>query len=42
MGKDGTPETGDDQIDAEYLKIWALLHCAGEPAEKAVTFYGIL
>jgi len=31
-----------DQIDSDYLRIFALLHCAGKPEEKAKVFFCIL
>ena len=31
-----------DQIDSDYLRMFALLHCAGKPEEKARVFFCIL
>ena len=40
----GAEETDSDdpKINADYLKMWALLHCKGDNKEKAVAFYEIL
>ena len=42
--KDGDVEqkTGDEQIDADYLRIWSLLHCAGDAASKSIGLYDLL
>ena len=31
-----------DEIDTEYLRIFALLHCAGKAADKAHVYYEML
>ena len=35
-------DSDDPKINADYLKMWALLHCKGNNKEKAVAFYEIL
>ena len=34
--------TGADQIDAEHLKVFGLLHCSGKPIDKTNAFFCIL
>ena len=40
--KDSSKGTADDQIDVEYFKIFALLHCSGKPIDKTHAFYELL
>ena len=40
--KNPKEERKEDQIEADYLKLIGLFHCAGKPRDKAVAFYAIL
>lgn len=40
--KDSEKGTGEDQIDVDSLKIFALLHCSAKNEVRAVAFYNIL
>lgn len=31
-----------EQIDTDYLRMFGLLHCGGQPKDKAVVLYGLL
>ena len=31
-----------EQIDADFLRVFGLLHCGGKPRDKAICLYGIL
>ena len=40
--KDAGKGTGEDQIDADRLKVFALLHCSGKPIDKTNAFFCVL
>lgn len=40
--KDEKKSQQPDQIDADYLRMFALIHCGGKPADKAKVLYCLL
>ena len=40
--KNSTKNQEADQIDADWLRVFALLHCSGKPIDKTNAFYNIL
>ena len=40
--KDAKKKQTAEQIDVNWLKVWALLHCSGKPIDKTRAFFCIL
>ena len=40
--KDASKNQSEDQIDADHLKVFSLMHCSGKPVDKTNAFYCIL